>query len=119
MPNAAGCSHCIARPNWSRCGSWTPLAMRRGSRTCSTCRCSARIQGHCTIGFLTNTWYPGASGSSIEGMSEITTSAELRELLGEPNYRAATKERVALHPRDREWIATSPFVVLATSDADG
>ncbi|GAB2700621.1 pyridoxamine 5'-phosphate oxidase family protein [Nocardia thraciensis] len=52
-------------------------------------------------------------------MSEITSAAELRELLGEPNHRAATKERVALHPRDRQWIATSPFVVLATSDADG
>ncbi|RDI43918.1 pyridoxamine 5'-phosphate oxidase family protein [Nocardia mexicana] len=52
-------------------------------------------------------------------MSEITTAAELRELLGEPNHRAATKERVALHSRDRQWIATSPFVVLATSDADG
>ncbi|MGF6881457.1 PPOX class probable FMN-dependent enzyme [Nocardia sp. GAS34] len=52
-------------------------------------------------------------------MSEITTAAELRELLGEPNHRVATKERPALHPRDREWIATSPFVVLATSDAEG
>lgn len=52
-------------------------------------------------------------------MSEITTAAELRELLGEPGYRAATKDRATLHPRDREWIATSPFVVLATSDAEG
>ncbi|WP_254205486.1 hypothetical protein [Nocardia alni] len=24
-----------------------------------------------------------------------------------------------MHPRDRQWIATSPFVVPATSDADG
>ncbi len=53
------------------------------------------------------------------GMSEISTTAELRELLGEPTHRVATKERFALHPRDRQWIATSPFVVLATSDADG
>ncbi|WP_280262743.1 pyridoxamine 5'-phosphate oxidase family protein [Nocardia wallacei] len=52
-------------------------------------------------------------------MSEITTAAELRELLGEPNSRAANKDRAALHPRDRQWIATSPFIVLATSDADG
>jgi len=52
-------------------------------------------------------------------MSEITTAAELRELLGEPTDRVATKERPALHPRDREWIDTSPFVVLATSDAEG
>ncbi|MCC3316386.1 pyridoxamine 5'-phosphate oxidase family protein [Nocardia africana] len=52
-------------------------------------------------------------------MSEITSAAELRELLGEPAPRAATKERTRLHPRDREWIATAPFAVLATSDADG
>lgn len=52
-------------------------------------------------------------------MSEITGPEELRELLGEVLARAATKERVALHPRDREWIANSPFVVLATSDSDG
>ncbi|MFI6870774.1 pyridoxamine 5'-phosphate oxidase family protein [Nocardia sp. NPDC050406] len=52
-------------------------------------------------------------------MSEITSPEELRELLGEVMPRAVTKERVALHPRDREWIATSPFVVIATSDADG
>ncbi|RDI65937.1 pyridoxamine 5'-phosphate oxidase family protein [Nocardia pseudobrasiliensis] len=52
-------------------------------------------------------------------MNEITTAAQLRELLGEVGERAANKERVVLHPRDREWIATSPFVVLATSDAEG
>ncbi|MEU6561706.1 pyridoxamine 5'-phosphate oxidase family protein [Nocardia nova] len=52
-------------------------------------------------------------------MSEITSPAELRELLGEPAPRAATKERTRLHPRDREWIASAPFAILATSDADG
>jgi len=50
---------------------------------------------------------------------EITTPEELRELLGAPMPRALAKERVALHPRDREWIAASPFVLLATADADG
>ncbi|WP_019931768.1 pyridoxamine 5'-phosphate oxidase family protein [Nocardia sp. BMG111209] len=52
-------------------------------------------------------------------MSEITSPAELRELLGPVMPRAAVKERPALHPRDRQWIATSPFIVLATSDAEG
>lgn len=33
--------------------------------------------------------------------------------------RAVAKERVALHAKDREWIARSPFVVIATADADG
>ncbi|MEV6772532.1 pyridoxamine 5'-phosphate oxidase family protein [Nocardia sp. NPDC051030] len=52
-------------------------------------------------------------------MSEITDPDQLRELLGAPMPRAATKDRYTLHSLDREWIATSPFVVLATSDADG
>jgi PPOX class probable FMN-dependent enzyme len=33
--------------------------------------------------------------------------------------RAAAKDRPALHPLDREWIAASPFLLLATSAADG
>ncbi|WP_067531778.1 pyridoxamine 5'-phosphate oxidase family protein [Nocardia crassostreae] len=52
-------------------------------------------------------------------MSEITDPAELRELLGTPADRTVKKERPLLHPRDREWIAASPFLVLATSDAEG
>ncbi|MGV9413721.1 pyridoxamine 5'-phosphate oxidase family protein [Nocardia sp. NPDC003693] len=52
-------------------------------------------------------------------MSEITDPAELRALIGTPTPRAVAKERDHLHARDREWIANSPFVVLATSDASG
>ncbi|WP_067844798.1 pyridoxamine 5'-phosphate oxidase family protein [Nocardia lijiangensis] len=51
--------------------------------------------------------------------TEITDPADLRALLGAVMPRAAAKERVALHPRDREWIAGSPFLVMSTSDADG
>jgi PPOX class probable FMN-dependent enzyme len=50
---------------------------------------------------------------------EIASEAELRALLGEPMPRAMTKERVALHERDREWLAASPFCLIATSRADG
>ncbi|NEW42714.1 pyridoxamine 5'-phosphate oxidase family protein [Nocardia cyriacigeorgica] len=50
---------------------------------------------------------------------EITDSTELRELLGAVMPRAVSKERVSLHPRDREWIACSPFLVMCTSDGDG
>lgn len=50
---------------------------------------------------------------------EVTSAAELRELLGEVMPRAATKERVFLHPRDREWLAESPFCLIATAGADG
>jgi PPOX class probable FMN-dependent enzyme len=52
-------------------------------------------------------------------MREITSEAELTELLGEPMGRAVTKERVRLHDRDREWLANSPFCLVATSAADG
>jgi PPOX class probable FMN-dependent enzyme len=51
--------------------------------------------------------------------AEIGSAAELRELLGEPGLRSATKERVRLHEKDREWLAASPFCVLATSDVRG
>ena len=50
---------------------------------------------------------------------EITTEAELRALLGHPSGGALTKERSALHELDRQWIAASPFLLLATSGADG
>jgi PPOX class probable FMN-dependent enzyme len=33
--------------------------------------------------------------------------------------RAVTKERVRLHERDREWLAASPFCLVATAGADG
>ncbi|MFC4585647.1 pyridoxamine 5'-phosphate oxidase family protein [Sphaerisporangium corydalis] len=50
---------------------------------------------------------------------EITSKDELRELLGAPMPRALSKERVVLHDRDREWLASSPFCLIATSGADG
>jgi PPOX class probable FMN-dependent enzyme len=51
--------------------------------------------------------------------AEIGSEAELRELLGEVMPRAATKERVRLHERDRQWLAASPFCLIATSDDQG
>ncbi|WP_405114359.1 pyridoxamine 5'-phosphate oxidase family protein [Micromonospora sp. NBC_01405] len=50
---------------------------------------------------------------------EITSHEELRELLGTPNARAAAKERTVLHERDRQWLAASPFCLVATAGADG
>ncbi len=51
--------------------------------------------------------------------AEITTDAALVELLGEPAQRARDKERTELLEVDRDWLAASPFCVLATSDAEG
>jgi PPOX class probable FMN-dependent enzyme len=54
-----------------------------------------------------------------DDVDEITTEAELRELLGEPAPRAATKDRPCLDEMDRQWLAASPFCLVATSAADG
>ena len=51
--------------------------------------------------------------------AEISSTRELRDLLGVPAGRAMTKERTTLHAMDREWLAVSPFCILATSDAGG
>ena len=51
--------------------------------------------------------------------AEIGGPGELRDLLGLPSGRAVTKERTRLHAMDTEWLAVSPFCILATSDADG
>jgi len=51
--------------------------------------------------------------------TEVTDPEKLREIVGTPMSRAAEKERFRLHPRDREWLAASPYVVVATTDADG
>ena len=52
-------------------------------------------------------------------LAEVTSEAELRELLGTPDPPAATKVRPVLHERDREWLAASPFCLIATAAADG
>ena len=49
----------------------------------------------------------------------ISTADELAALLGEPSDRARDKSRQALLEVDRDWLAASPFCVLATAAADG
>ncbi|GAA2134938.1 pyridoxamine 5'-phosphate oxidase family protein [Glycomyces algeriensis] len=51
--------------------------------------------------------------------TEVTDPAKLREIVGEVMPQAATKERDRLHQRDREWLAASPYCVVATADAAG
>jgi PPOX class probable FMN-dependent enzyme len=50
---------------------------------------------------------------------DITTPEDLAALLGEPLPRVRDKVRPRLHPLDRDWIAASPFCLLATSDRAG
>jgi PPOX class probable FMN-dependent enzyme len=49
----------------------------------------------------------------------IDTVDELVALVGLPGERAANKGRTALLPVDRDWLAATPFCVIATADADG
>jgi PPOX class probable FMN-dependent enzyme len=52
-------------------------------------------------------------------VDEITTEAQLRELLGEPLPRVAAKDRPRLDAIDEQWLAASPFCLVATAAADG
>jgi PPOX class probable FMN-dependent enzyme len=52
-------------------------------------------------------------------VDEITTEDQLRELLGRPTAIVAGKDRPALDDIHRQWLAESPFCLVATSGADG
>lgn len=49
----------------------------------------------------------------------VETEDELRALVGSPNGAAVRKERAKLHELDRQWLAASPFCLIATADAHG
>ena len=49
----------------------------------------------------------------------ITTEEQLRGVMGEPNQRVLDKVVTALDEHCRAMIATSPFVLIASSDTQG
>jgi uncharacterized protein len=51
--------------------------------------------------------------------AEITSLAELVDVVGTPIPRVAQKERPVLDPMDVVWISRSPFLMIATSAVDG
>ena len=51
--------------------------------------------------------------------TRIETVDQLVDLLGEPLPRVRDKARPALHDLDRDWLAASPFCLVATSDEHG
>jgi uncharacterized protein len=64
--------------------------------------------------------YPAEDVTTTETTAaEITSVAELEAVVGTPMPAAVEKVRSALEPIDREWLAHSPFCLIATSDADG
>jgi PPOX class probable FMN-dependent enzyme len=52
-------------------------------------------------------------------MTEVTSEAELRAVVGQPLPKPAGKVRQRLEQSHREWLAASPFVLLGTSADDG
>lgn len=50
---------------------------------------------------------------------EVTTVAELREIVGEPDHYVANKVKDRLSAVQREWLAHSPLAFVATTDAQG
>ena len=58
-------------------------------------------------------------GALHTGWTEIADADALVALLGEPDQRARDKGRTTLLEVDRQWLAASPFCLMATADADG
>ncbi|MGW0436331.1 pyridoxamine 5'-phosphate oxidase family protein [Micromonospora sp. NPDC003197] len=52
-------------------------------------------------------------------MIEVTSHDELQAILGTPNRAAVAKERTFLSDFDKQWLAASPFCLVATSGVDG
>jgi PPOX class probable FMN-dependent enzyme len=50
---------------------------------------------------------------------EVTTVAELREIVGEPDVYVANKVKDRLSPVQCDWLAHSPLAFVATTDAQG
>ena len=53
------------------------------------------------------------------GYAQVTSEAELREVVGSPTGRVVDKVRPALLDVHRDWLAHSPFCLIATADRDG
>jgi PPOX class probable FMN-dependent enzyme len=51
--------------------------------------------------------------------TEVRTLEELVRIVGEPIPVVRDKVQTRLHDLHRQWLAASPFCVLATSDAEG
>ena len=70
-------------------------------------------------------WSAAAGQAYVLGMDEITGWQQITDvdtlvaLLGEPIPRVRDKVRTTLNELDRDWLAASPFCVMATAGPDG
>jgi uncharacterized protein len=62
---------------------------------------------------------PTQTAAAETTWTEITDLDSLVDLVGVPIPRIRDKVRTVLHDLDRQWLAASPFCLVATSDADG
>ena len=82
--------------------------------------CRAVRRGRPAAELTATRWTPRRTVSGDdETWTEITTVDDLVDLLGEPHARVRDKGRPALLDVDRDWLAASPFCVMATAAADG
>lgn len=51
--------------------------------------------------------------------NQVTTVADLRAIVGEPQQAVANKVKDRLSPVQRDWLAHSPLGFVATTDAQG
>ncbi|WP_199706554.1 MSMEG_1061 family FMN-dependent PPOX-type flavoprotein [Amnibacterium setariae] len=57
--------------------------------------------------------------SATDTWTGIDSLEQLVAVIGEPNARARNKTRPALVEVDRQWLAATPFCIMATADAEG
>ncbi|MDQ7908982.1 pyridoxamine 5'-phosphate oxidase family protein [Phytohabitans sp. ZYX-F-186] len=56
----------------------------------------------------------------LDGLVEVTSDEELNEIVGgAPTAAVVDKVRTALQDVHRQWLAASPFCLIATADAEG
>jgi hypothetical protein len=56
---------------------------------------------------------------ALDGARVVATREQLRDVVGAPGARAAGKERRRLEQVHLDWLAASPFCLVATAGADG
>src|SRR5918912_233203 len=56
---------------------------------------------------------------AYQGASVIATREQLRDVVGIPKPRAVAKERHRLEQVHEDWLAASPFCLIATAGPDG
>lgn len=60
-----------------------------------------------------------SAARTATGMELVETIEELAAIVGEPSDLVRNKERSALIDVDLDWLARTPFCVIATADAEG